>query len=56
MIIKYNRTSGMSFIYIRDSSDLGNLQSLNSIENQLKVFLNHREDVEEVIVPQKIVW
>lgn len=56
MIIKYNRTLGMSLIYIRDSLDVRKLQSLNLIENQLKVFFNHRKDVEEIIVPQKIVW
>lgn len=56
MIIKYNREKGLDYIYARKGLKINELSSLHKIDCFLKEYLDRRKDVEEIIVPQKIVW
>lgn len=55
-IVRYSLKSGLSFVYLPENVNKENLGTIEVIENYLKNYINERNDVEEIVVPQKMIW
>lgn len=55
-IVRYSLKSGLSFVYLPEKINKENLGTIGVIENYLKNYLNERGDIEEIVVPQKMIW
>lgn len=55
-IVRYSLKSGLSFVYLPENVNKENLGTIGVIENYLKNYLNERGDIEEIVVPQNMIW
>lgn len=56
MIIKYTREYGINYLFVPNNVNVDNFKSIKKIEEYLKLFFFKNQEIEEIIIPQKMVW
>ncbi|MCQ2211612.1 MAG: hypothetical protein MJZ34_15125 [Paludibacteraceae bacterium] len=56
MIVKYSRKEGLDIVYISKNFKKENFKSLSVVSDFLRDYLDHHENIEEIIVPMKNMW
>jgi len=56
MIVKYSRKGGLDIVYISKDFKKTDFKSLSVVSDFLRDYLDHNENVEEIIVPMKNMW